>query len=191
MGLRIFFISLIILFNTNLFAAEAGMPQLDSKYWLSQSFWLVLIFLALYLSLSKFLIPKIRDNLDDREKKIKENLNNAKEFSELAEKKNNEYLNHIANAKKEVIKILTDSKKQLDKNIGQKKQAFEKELEKELLNVEKDILSFKNKSGESINKIAEEITAKVIENLTGDKLNNSSIRATVLEISKKKIDKYL
>ena len=129
--------------------------------------------------------------MDDREKKIKENLNNAKEFSELAEKKNNEYLNHIANAKKEVIKILTDSKKQLDKNIGQKKQAFEKELEKELLNVEKDILSFKNKSGESINKIAEEITAKVIENLTGDKLNNSSIRATVLEISKKKIDKYL
>ena len=177
--------------GTKLFAAEAGMPQLDSKYWLSQSFWLVLIFLALYLSLSKFLIPKIRDNLDDREKKIKENLNNAKEFSELAEKKNNEYLNHIANAKKEVIKILTDSKKQLDKNIGQKKQAFEKELEKELLNVEKDILSFKNKSGESINKIAEEITAKVIENLTGDKLNNSSIRATVLEISKKKIDKYL
>ena len=191
MGLRIFFIILIILFNTNLFAAEAGMPQLDSKYWLSQSFWLVLIFLALYLSLSKFLIPKIRDNLDDREKKIKENLNNAKEFSELAEKKNNEYLNHIANAKKEVIKILTDSKKQLDKNIGQKKQAFEKELEKELLNVEKDILSFKNKSSESINKIAEEITEKVIENLTGDKLNNSSIRATVLEISKKKIDKYL
>ena len=146
-------------------------------------------FLALYISLSKFLIPKIKDNLDDREK-IKENLDSAKEFSELAEMKNmNTWI--TCKAKKEVIKILTDSKKQLDKNIGQKKQAFEKELEKELLNVEKDILSFKNKSGESINKIAEEITAKVIENLTGDKLNNSSIRATVLEISKKKIDKYL
>ena len=29
---------------TNLFAAEAGMPQLDPKYWASQAFWLILIF---------------------------------------------------------------------------------------------------------------------------------------------------
>ena len=97
----------------------------------------------------------------------------------------------MTNAKKEVVKIITESKKQLDKNIEQKKQAFEKELEKELSKVEKDILSFKNKSGDSIHKIAEEIAAKVIENLTGDKLNNSSIKAAVLEVTKKKIDKYL
>ena len=191
MRFRVLLIIFIILSNSNLFAAEAGMPQLDSKYWFSQSFWLVLIFLALYISLSKFLIPKIKDNLDDREKKIKENLDSAKEFSELAEMKNIEYVNHMTNAKKEVIKIITESKKQLDKNIEQKKQAFEKELEKELSKVEKDILSFKNKSGDSIHKIAEEIAANVIENLTGDKLNNSSIKAAVLEVTKKKIDKYL
>ena len=55
--------------GTKLFAAEAGMPQLDSTYWLSQSFWLILIFTILYLILSKFFIPKIKDNLDNREKK--------------------------------------------------------------------------------------------------------------------------
>ena len=71
----------VIAINTNLFAAEAGMPQLDPKYWFSQSFWLILIFLFLYLSLAKFFIPKIKDNLDDREKKIKENLDKAKELS--------------------------------------------------------------------------------------------------------------
>ena len=108
------------------------MPQLDSKYWFSQSFWLVLIFLALYISLSKFLIPKIKDNLDDREKKIKENLDSAKEFSELAEKKSLNYKNEISNAKKEVAKIISESKKQIDKNISKKKEQFEKELEKEI-----------------------------------------------------------
>ena len=40
-----FFIIFIYCFETLLFAAEAGMPQLDSKYWFSQSFWLILIFL--------------------------------------------------------------------------------------------------------------------------------------------------
>ena len=181
----------LIAINKDLFAAEAGMPQLDPKYWFSQTFWLVLIFLILYLSLSKFLIPKIKDNLDDREKKIKENLDEAKEFSELAEKKRLEYENEISNTKKEVIKIITESKRQIDKNINQKKDNFEKELEKEVNKAEKEIIDLKKNSSSSINLIAEEISAKVIENLTGEKLNNSSIKASVEEVSKNKMEKYL
>ena len=191
MRLKIPLIVFIYWFETLLFAAEAGMPQLDSKYWLSQSFWLILIFLLLYLSLSKFLIPKIKNNLDDREKKIKDNLDEAKELSELAERKNLDYKNEISNAKKEVIKIISESKKQLDKNISQKKDQFEKELEKEINKAEKEILDLKKNSSKSINLIAEEISAKVIEDITGDKLNSSSIKASVAEISKNKIGKYL
>ena len=191
MWLKVPLIIFIFWFETLLFAAEAGMPQLDSKYWLSQSFWLILIFLALYLSLSKFFIPKIKNNLDDREKKIKDNLDEAKELSELADKKNLDYEKEISNAKKEVIKIITDSKKQLDKNIAQKKEKFEKELGKEIKKAEQEVIDLKKMSGQSINSIAEEISSKIIENITGDKLNDSSIKAAVNEVSKNKIGKYL
>ena len=191
MGLKIPLVIFIYWFETLLFAAEAGMPQLDSKYWLSQSFWLILIFLLLYLSLSKFFIPKIKDNLDDREKKIKDNLDEAKEISELAEKKNLDYENEISAAKKEVAKIVSESKKQLDKNISQKKDQFEKELDKEIKKAEKEILDLKKGSSKSINLIAEETSAKIIENITGDKLNDSSIKASISEVSKNKIGKYL
>ena len=188
---KIPFIIFIYWFETILFAAEAGMPQLDSKYWFSQSFWLILIFLLLYLSLSKFFIPKIKDNLDDREKKIKDNLDEAKEISELAEKKNLDYENEISAAKKEVAKIVSESKKQLDKNISQKRDQFEKELDKEIKKAEKEILDLKKGSSKSINLIAEEISAKIIENITGEKLNDSSIKALISEVSKNKIGKYL
>ena len=191
MRLKIPLIIFILWFETNLFSAEAGMPQLDPKYWLSQSFWLILIFLVLYLSLSKFFIPKIKNNLDDREKKIKENLEEAKEFAEQAEKKNLEYNNEISNAKKEVAKIISEAKKQLEKNINIKKEQFEKDLEKEVNQAEAEILKLKNNSTDKINSIAEEITAKVIENITGEKLNDSSIKASVNEVSKKKVSKYL
>ena len=191
MWLKVPLIIFLYWLETLLFAAEAGMPQLDSKYWFSQSFWLILIFLLLYLSLSKFFIPKIKNNLDDREKKIKDNLDEAKELSELAEKKNLDYENEISNAKKEVAKIIYDSKKQLDKNISQKKEQFEKELEKEIKKAEEENLNLKNSSSKSINLIAEEISAKTIENITGDKLNDSSIKASVAEVSKNKIGKYL
>ena len=191
MRLKIPLIIFILWFETNLFSAEAGMPQLDPKYWLSQSFWLILIFLVLYLSLSKFFIPKIKNNLDDREKKIKENLEEAKEFAEQAEKKNLEYKNEIFNAKKEVAKIISEAKKQLEKNINVKKEQFDKELEKEVNQAEAEILKLKKNSTDKINSIAEEISSKVIENITGEKLNDSSIKASVNEVSKKKVSKYL
>ena len=49
--LNLFCFAIIILFNTNLFAAEAGMPQLDPKYWASQAFWLILVFSILILGI--------------------------------------------------------------------------------------------------------------------------------------------
>ena len=191
MRLKVPLIIFIYWFETLLFAAEAGMPQLDSKYWFSQSFWLILIFLLLYLSISKFFIPKIKDNLEDRENKIKDNLDEAKKLSELAEKKNLDYEYEISNAKKEVAKIISESKKQLDKSISQKKEQFQKELEIEIKNAEKEILDLKKGSSESINLIAAEISANIIEDITGDKLNVSSVKASVAEVSKNKIGKYL
>ena len=50
-----------IAINTSLFAAEAGMPQLDPKYWASQAFWLILVFTILYISIAKFYLPKIKN----------------------------------------------------------------------------------------------------------------------------------
>ena len=84
------FLSLLIALvaiNTDLYAAEAGMPQLDPKYWASQAFWLILVFTILYISISKFYLPKIKDNFDNRENKIKEDLENANKFKEQSEAK--------------------------------------------------------------------------------------------------------
>ena len=77
--------------QNNLFAAEAGMPQLDPKYWASQAFWLILVFTILYISIAKFYLPKIKNNLDDRENKIKDDIDDANKFKELSESKFKEY----------------------------------------------------------------------------------------------------
>ena len=191
MRLKIPFIILIFCSGTKLFAAEAGMPQLDSTYWFSQSFWLILIFTILYLTLSKFFIPRIKDNLDNREKKIKDNLEEAKDLSELAEKKRLDYENEIANAKKEVIKIISDSKKQINKNKNKKKEEFNKELEKQIKKAESEILNLKKNSPESIKDIAKEISSKILEEITGEKLSNNYIKTLQDEISKNKDNKYL
>ena len=188
------FLKLIVIFvviDKNLFAAEAGMPQLDPEYWASQAFWLILIFTILYVAISKFYLPKIKNNLDNRENKIKEDLENANKFREQSEAKIKEYQIILENAKKEVSKIHFDSKSILDKDIQLKKEKMEKEIEKEILKAQKEILELKNNSMSSINSIAGSIVSNIIENISGDKLNESSIKATVEDISKKNINKYL
>jgi|TARA_B100001939_G_C16889371_1_gene594635 F-type H+-transporting ATPase subunit b len=177
--------------TTDLLAAEAGMPQLDPKYWASQAFWLVLVFTILYISLAKFYLPKIKNNLDNRENKIKDDLNDANKFKELSDSKLREYEKILENTKKEVIKIHLESKNILDKDIRIKKEAIEKEIEKEILKAQKEIIDLKKNSISSIQKISENIASNIIETISGDKLNESSIKATVEDISKKNLGKYL
>ncbi len=177
--------------QNNLFAAEAGMPQLDPKYWASQAFWLILVFTILYISIAKFYLPKIKNNLDNRENRIKVDLDDANKFKELSELKLKEYEKILDDAKKEVIKIHIESKNTLDKEIKSKKEAIEKEIEKEIIQAQKEISELKKGSISDIQKISEDIASNVIENISGDKLNESSIKAVVEDISKKNIGKYL
>ena len=185
------FIIALLAIKNNLFAAEAGMPQLDPTYWASRAFWLILVFTILYISIAKFYLPKIKDNLDNRENRIKDDLDDANKFKELSESKLKEYEKILENAKKEVIKIHIESKNILDKDIQTKKENIEKEIEKEILKAQKEINDLKKNSISDIQKISENIASNIIETISGDKLNESSIKAAVEDISKKNIGKYL
>ena len=188
------YLSLILVLSTiktDLFAAEVGMPQLDPTYWASQAFWLILVFSVLYISIARFYLPKIKENLDDRENKIKEDLDEANNLKNLSEIKLKEYENILENSKKEVTKILLESKNKLNKDIQSKKEAMEKEIEIEVAKAQKEILDLKKNSISSINIISQEITSNIIEKMSGDKLNDSSIKAAVEDVAKKNIGKYL
>ncbi len=188
------YLSLIIAISaiqTNLFAAEAGMPQLDPTYWASQAFWLILVFTILYIAIAKFYLPKIKNNLDDRENKIKEDLDASSKLKELSELKLKEYEKILEDSKKEVIKIHLESKNKLDKDIQIKKNAIEKEIEVEITKAQKEINELKKNSISDIQIISKDLASNIIENISGDKLNESSIKAAVEDISKKNMGKYL
>ena len=177
--------------QNDLFAAEAGMPQLDPTYWASQAFWLILTFTVLYISIAKLYLPKIKNNLDDRENKIKDDLDAANKFKDLSELKLKEYEKILENSKKEVIKIHLESKNKLDKDIQAKKDVMDKEIETEITKAQQEINELKKNSILDIQNISKDLASNIIENISGDKLNESSIKATVAEVAKKNISKYL
>ena len=168
----------------SLFAAEAGMPQLDPKYWASQSFWLIIIFLSIYLLIGRIFIPKIKNSIDMRESKIRKDLEEAKVFREEAEKKLKSYKELMETAKIDARKILSESNRSLNEEMQEKKNKIQKEIEKEIYNAANEIRKFKNESLEKVNFISEEIVSSLIKEIFGEDLNRSSIKATVSETIK-------
>ena len=170
------------LLGESLFAAEAGMPQLNPKYWASQAFWLIIIFLSIYILISRIFIPKIKSNIDMRESKIRKDLEEAKTFREEAEKKLKAYKDLMESAKVDAKKILSESSQKLNEDMQAKKNKIQKEIEQETRNAEKEIQKFKSDSLGKVNAISEEIASGLIKDIFGENLNRSSIEATVSQV---------
>ena len=65
------------LFYGKTFASNEGMPQLNPEFWISQIFWLTLVFGTLYVLLANFILPKISANLESRKTQISDNIEAA------------------------------------------------------------------------------------------------------------------
>ena len=178
------FLAFALFAANSVFAAEAGMPQLDPTYWASQVFWLAIIFSSIYFLIAKIFIPKIKSNIDAREDKIRKDIEEANLLKEEADKKLKKYNALIEEAKVNAKKIISDSRKKLNEDIQMKKNQIEKEIQKEIKNAEKEIQKFKISSSNKVGLISEEIVSNIIKNIFGEDLNKSSIKATVSEITK-------
>ena len=181
----------LMVYVNQAFGSEAGMPQLDTKFWLAQIFWLTLIFSSLYLIIWKIFLPKITYSIESRKSRIVNDLDEAQKLKENAEKKLQEYKKIIEESKKEAKKIIEVSKKKLDKDIEGKKQKFNEEIEKELLAAEKEIKDLKKTSISNISNIAKETSSEIIKKIINIEVNKSNVSAVVDDVTKKKIGKYL
>ena len=187
-----FVLSIVFFYCTNqVIAAEKGMPQLNPEYWAAQIFWLVLIFSILYIIIWKIFFPKIVDSIENRKLRVVNDLNEAQKLKDKAEKKLNEYNQIIEDAKKSAKKMLDDNKKKLELDLKNKNQKFNEEIEKELLNTEKEIINLKKSSLININKIAVEVSSDLVKKIIGSDVNTSNVSAVVAEISKKRIGKEI
>ena len=187
-----FVLCTVLVLNINqAFGAEKGMPQLNPEFWVSQIFWLTLIFSCLYIIIWKIFLPRITDSIENRKSRIVGDLNETQKLKENAEKKLDEYNKIIEVTKKEAKRIIESSKKELENDINNKKQKFNEEIEKELKTIEKEIKSLKKTSISNINKIAVEISSEIVNQIVETKVNASNVSAIVEDISKREVEKYL
>ena len=88
--MRSFYLALFIIITLSTkqaLGSEAGMPQLNPEFWIAQIFWLILIFIILYLIITKIFLPKITYSIENRKSKIVNDINEADKLRKNAEVK--------------------------------------------------------------------------------------------------------
>ena len=185
------FIGFFTLLSGECFGAEGGMPQLNPEYWVSQIFWVILIFGTLYVILWRTILPKINENLENRKSQILTDLDDAQKFEDQSKEKLSEYNKILNQAKQEAKKILDRTRKKVNHDIENKKNQFNLEIVKEIENAEKEIKTMKLSSIKDINTIAIETSSEIVRKIVGTEVNASSVSAIVEDISKKEITKYI
>ncbi|QNT77770.1 F0F1 ATP synthase subunit B family protein [Entomobacter blattae] len=165
-------------------AYASGMPQLDIKnplVW-GQAIWVCIVFLALYLTLKYAALPKIETVLEHRKTTIKNNLEKAQNAKSQADASWSEVAKARSEAQAEAAKNVNQVMDQARKAQEQQKQDLHSRFNSELNLAEQRIQKARNKSLTSLPEVATETTAALLENLLGEKVDNSHLaeRARIL-----------
>ena len=166
------------------------MPQLNPEFWISQIFWLILTFGTMYVVLSKFILPKISNNLESRKSQILENIEAAEKQRQDSEAKLKEYDEVILKSKSEAKTMFNQTREKALKDIMAKKEVLDQQIDDEINKAEKEIEALRVSAPDKINKIAIETSSELLEKLIGSGVNSSSISAIVDDLSKRNGDKY-
>ena len=169
----------LFLLSSNCLAAE-GMPQFNAKSFNSQLFWLIITFAALYITITYFILPRIRENIRLRKNKIANDIERAenikaeienmisqsnikleeaknqaqKMIKESMLRSNKEYDNQIDTIKKQIANMQIKA----EKNITEYKNSLEKDIEKSTISLCAVILSKLNYKNSSADKIQEKLS---------------------------------
>jgi len=178
-----FFFS-FVLFTEAQSAESGGMPQLNPEFWISQILWLILTFGALYIVLSKVILPKISDNLESRRSQILENIEIAEKQREESEEKVKEFKKIILNSKLEAKNLFNEARQKVLEDVDKKRSELEKSIEAEIVSAEKEIQSLNSNSLENIKKIATDTSSDLITQLIGQEVDKNTISSIVNDLAK-------
>jgi F-type H+-transporting ATPase subunit b len=166
-------------------AEKAGMPQLDPTTWFPQIFWLIITFAFLYIVISKVVLPKLSETIEQRNDHISDHIDEASSLKNQAEEKYKEYIEVIAIAKKEAQDLIAENKKKLQNNFDNNKKKINLKLEKKLKEVDQEIKIFKKEAASNIENISKEIAKELVKTVSKIDTNDASAGVIVNEVSKK------
>lgn len=165
--------------HENLEHAEAGMPQLDVGIFPNLIFWLVVSIVALYFILKKVALPRIATVLAERNDAIANDIEQAALLKKRAEEAEAAYNAALAQARDEAHKISADTKAGIDKELSSLLAKADAEIAVKTAESEKRIAEIRDSAAKSVEEVAKDTAAALVEALLPDAADRAGVDAAV------------
>ena len=165
------FILVFLLFINSYHAAQAdeskaGLPQLDFNTYPSLIIWSVVSLIIGYLLMKYLVTPNIKSILNNRETNIQNDLVKAKTSSQETEKIKETIINSQTELKSKSQLIVNQALSETKLAFEAKEKDINQKLNDKVVKAEKQIMETQKLVIKEVISNAEELTAKVIQNLT-------------------------
>ena len=155
------------------------MPQLELEYFAPQIIWLVISFTVLWLLMAKLALPRIGLILEERQKRISDNLAMAENLKLDADAEIEAYETAISEGKEQARLIISEAIKSSASEAEKQTQELNMAISKMLKEAEERIESAKSLAIENIESSAVEITSDIIEHITDKEIQETEVKVAV------------
>ena len=159
--------------------AEAGKPQLDVGLFPNLIIWLIVSIVALYFILKKVALPRIATVLAERNDAIANDIEQAALLKKRAEEAEAAYNAALAQARDEAHRIAAETKAGIDKELSSLLAKADAEIAVRTGESEKRIGEIRDSAARSVEEVARETAAALVEALLPDAADRSAVDAAV------------
>lgn len=152
------------------------MPQFESHFFSSLIFWEIVSFGILLFILYKYAFPGILSVLEEREKKIKDSLEQAEHHRSEAERRLKEYEAKLSAAGKEAEAILAAAKERAQRLLDENEQRLTVEAERIKGDATREIEQARRKAVQDIRSQTTELALMVAEKVVQRSLTEADQR---------------
>jgi F-type H+-transporting ATPase subunit b len=141
------------------------MPQFNAKSFNSQLFWLIITFTALYLIITYFILPRIRENIRLRKNKIANDLERAEKIKSEIEDMISKANIRLEEAKNQAQKMIKESISKTNKDYDKQIDNMKKQIANMQIKAERKITEYKKGLDKDIEKSAISLCAVILSKL--------------------------
>jgi F-type H+-transporting ATPase subunit b len=163
------------------------MPQFDPASFAPQLVWLGITFLALYLLMSKLIIPRISGILAQREDRIDGNLQRAEALKEEAAQVLAAYQKAIADARAQAQSTLAKAAADIAADSAAREADFAKKMADQTAGAEAGIRAAKDRALADVRGIAAEVAALMAGKITGAPVDAGAVVQAVDGVMKERV----
>jgi len=143
------------------------MPQLNPEFFGPQLIWLTITFVALYLVLSKLVLPRITDVLEARQNRIADDLDEAERLRKDSEKVLAEYEASLAKARDEAHALSLETHAKVTEDAEKRKAELESRLAAQAQEANARIQAAKAEALANVREVSTETARAAVEHLVG------------------------